>query len=105
MKFMIMVAIVEDGLRKTLENFLNMMEIFYIWIEELVTYVYFFFFFQIDQMVHLPDVSPYHKLYPTSPQKLWEVHGNNYVYTQVNEKFLNSMARNNKQMCVCQEIS
>ena len=51
---------------------------------------------KIDQMVHLPDVSPYNKLYPTYPQKLWKVHGNNYTYTQVNEKFLNSMARNNK---------
>lgn len=37
MKFMIMVAIVEDGLRKTLENFLNMMETFISEIEELVT--------------------------------------------------------------------
>ena len=47
-------------------------------------------------MVHLPDVSPYNKLYPTSPQKLWKVHENNDTYTQVNEKFLNSMAKNNK---------
>ena len=56
-----------------------MMEIFYILIEELVSM--YTFFFKIDKMVHLTDVSPYNKLYLISPQKLWKVHGNNYTYT------------------------
>lgn len=78
MKFMIMVAIVEDGLRENIRELSKYDgNILYLnW--RINKYKYTNFFFKIDQMVHLPDVSPYNKVYPTSPQKLWKVHGNNY---------------------------